>query len=252
MKLLIVDDEMPSINMLRSAIDFKEYGFDVVDECSDGEQALPVVKDYDVVITDLKMPKMDGLTLIRKAVEELKVKTKFIIVSAYDDFTFVKTALRYGVKNYILKPVDIEEVREELEKLKEELDADGETPGAEEDENKSKVNSTVVQEVKQYVDKHFSKKLSLNILGKLFYVNPVYLGQVFKNRYNLYFSEYVLQVRMSCAKNLLETTALRISDIARSVGYQDYDYFSISFEKFTGMKPLAYRNCTRGGGETES
>lgn len=251
MKILLVDDEPATIEFLRSAIDFKEYGFNIVDEANDGDQALPVIGEYDAVITDLKMPKMDGLTMIRRAKEEQKVKTKFIIITAYDDFEFVKTALRYGVRNYILKPINPEEVREELEKLKEEFDSDSAFVAAEVDDGKNKVNSTIIGEVRQYVDKHYADKLSLNILGKIFYVNPVYLGQVFRNRYNLYFNEYVLQVRMERAKRLLETTARRISDIAREVGYQDYDYFSVSFEKYVGMKPMAYRNMTREKGEEE-
>ena len=245
MKILIVDDEPATIHFLRSAIDFGEYGFTTVDEAYDGEQALPILGEYDAVITDLKMPKMDGLTMIWRAKEELMVRTKFIIITAYDDFEYVKAALRYGVRNYILKPIDLEEVREELEKLKEEFDSDFAVPSSDVDDGKNKVNSTIIQEVRQYVDRHFGEKLNLNVLGKIFYVNPVYLGQVFRGRYNMYFNEYVLQVRMERAKRLLETTAQRISEIAHEVGYQDYDYFSISFEKYAGMKPMAYRNMMR-------
>ncbi len=245
MKLLIVDDEKTTIQMLRKSINFEEYGITVVDEAYDGISSFEKIENYDIAFVDIKMPRMYGLTMIEKAVKEKKVKTKFIIISAYSDFALVKKAMRFGVYNYILKPIDIAEVKGELEKIQEEHEV-SEYENATDGDSKKDVNSgEIIDAVKKYVDENYEKKLNLSILGKRFFINPIYLGQLFKNKLGVYFTGYLLRVRMEKAKSLLKTTDKRISEIARDVGYGDYDYFLISFEKYEGVKVTKYRELNK-------
>ncbi len=244
MKLLIVDDEKTTIQMLKKSIDFSEYGISVVDEAYDGLSAFEKIENYDIIFVDINMPKLDGLTMIERALKEKRVKAKFIIISAYSDFSLVKKAMKYGVYNYILKPIDIAEVKGELEKIQEEYSVSEfeKKPHQEIEEGKS---SELVLAVKKYVDENYHKKLSLNILAKKFFINPIYLGQLLKNKLGIYFTGYLLKVRMERAKVLLATTEKRIIEIAQEVGYNDYDYFLISFEKYEGIKVTKYRELNK-------
>lgn len=105
LNVLLVDDEPIIRDMLKSLIVWEELGFQVVDEAWDGQQALNTIMNnpnIDIVVTDLKMPVMDGLELIRNA-HSFNPKIKFVVLSAYDEFNLVKTAFKLGAIEYILK-----------------------------------------------------------------------------------------------------------------------------------------------------
>lgn len=118
-KVLLIDDEPSVIHGLKTMIPWKDIGFEICGTACNGADGLSRIKELspDLVITDIKMPVFDGLELIRQAVNEVKSKAQFIILSGYDDFKFVKEALRYNVKDYILKPIDEDEMIPMLSKL---------------------------------------------------------------------------------------------------------------------------------------
>ncbi len=123
LKVLIVDDEPYVRQYLVSIIDWEKYGFYICAEAENGKEALEMIKLYspNLVITDIKMPEIDGLELIRIAVKEMKVPAKFIILSGYDDFVYAKTVIKYNVMDYILKPIDENELLEILDRFKHEI-----------------------------------------------------------------------------------------------------------------------------------
>lgn len=106
--VLLVDDESYTRQGLRNLIDWEACGYRVTDEADNGEDALAVIRErqLDLVITDIRMPEMDGLELIRRAREELSACPSFIIISGYDDFSYAQQAVRYGVFDFVLKPID--------------------------------------------------------------------------------------------------------------------------------------------------
>lgn len=121
-KVLLVDDEIFVRKGLRSLIDWKKCGFEVYDETDNGEDALELIKETspDLVITDIRMPVLDGLELI-KQVSTLEPKPKFIVISGFNDFKYAQHAIRYGVHDFILKPIDQDEMEAALVKLSEVL-----------------------------------------------------------------------------------------------------------------------------------
>ncbi|PYG89179.1 two-component system response regulator YesN [Ruminiclostridium sufflavum DSM 19573] len=123
LKVLLVDDEPYMLEGLRVMIDWKSYGFNICGEASNGEDALEIIKmsDPDLIITDIRMPRMDGLELIRTACEKLRSTAKFVILSGYDDFNYAKQAMMYKIKNYLLKPLDDDELRDVVSKLSAEI-----------------------------------------------------------------------------------------------------------------------------------
>ncbi|MEG0371933.1 MAG: response regulator, partial [Clostridium sp.] len=103
-KVLIVDDEKIIRIGMRTIIDWESYGFKISEIASDGEQALQVIQEQsiDLVITDIKMPKMDGITLV-KALKEQDFKGQIIMLTSYGEFDMARECLRYGVHDYLLK-----------------------------------------------------------------------------------------------------------------------------------------------------
>ena len=109
--LLIADDE-PSIGEgLLHAIPWEDFGIEILGVAYDGEQAMEWIRTRhpDIVMTDIRMPKCDGISMIRQARDE-KLSTYFIILSAYDDFKYTQKAIEYGVTSYLLKPIQTDEL----------------------------------------------------------------------------------------------------------------------------------------------
>lgn len=119
LKVLLVDDEPYVLEGLKVMVNWSAYDFKVCGEASNGEDALEIVKMFnpDLIITDIKMPGMDGLEFIRLASEKLHSTAKFIILSGYDEFSFAKKAMLYNASNYLLKPLDCEELETVISKL---------------------------------------------------------------------------------------------------------------------------------------
>ena len=106
LKVFLVEDESIVRNGLRDNIPWQQYGYDFVGEASDGEMALPLIRKLkpDVLITDIKMPFLDGLALSKIAISEFP-NLKIIIISGYDDFEYAQKAIQIGVEQYLLKPI---------------------------------------------------------------------------------------------------------------------------------------------------
>lgn len=111
-RLLIVDDEPVVLQGLTNLLDWQEYGLELAGTAKSGEEALQFVfsNQIDILITDIRMKNMDGLTLLKKLKESNFNQIKIIIISGYDDFDYLKQASAYGIENYLLKPVDEEEL----------------------------------------------------------------------------------------------------------------------------------------------
>ncbi|MCT2537029.1 response regulator [Aquibacillus koreensis] len=99
-----------------------------------------------------------------------------------------------------------------------------------------------IHKVKKYIDTHFRENLTLKSIANEFYMNPVYMGQLFKKTYGMYFKDYFLQVRINEAKKMLRQTDMRVYEVAESVGFGNADYFVTQFEKTVGVTPTKYRN----------
>jgi two-component system, response regulator YesN len=141
-KVLLVDDEPFVTKALKVLIDWEELGYSICGEASHGEEAVEIIKELkpDVVITDIRMPRMDGLELIRYCSEVLKANSEFIVLSGYNDFKYAQQAIKYRVKEYLLKPIDEDELVDRLKELSKEFLKKKES--LEESYKKAKLNMT--------------------------------------------------------------------------------------------------------------
>ncbi|QDP39942.1 response regulator transcription factor [Radiobacillus deserti] len=128
-KLLIVDDEPIIREGLKSTVPWANYDMEVVGVAEDGEAALDWLKNngtVDLVLTDVRMPVMDGLQLANQIATQYP-KMKIVMISGYDEFKYAQQAIQIGVRDYLLKPVDIDELMEVTQKVKDEMEEERQT-----------------------------------------------------------------------------------------------------------------------------
>lgn len=238
-RILLVDDEKWVRKALIWSINKLNLPLQVVHECGDGLEALDWIKqnDADLVITDIRMPIMDGLTLI-KELQKLEKKQDIIVISVHDEFQYVQQALRSGVTDYLLKPIGEEELKLSLEKWLDKTTQDDRKPP---DVANEELPSSTIEQVLSYFEKTPLSQINLTNAANHVHVNPSYLSQLFKQRLNKRFVDYVTELRIQEGIRLLENTTLRVSEIAERVGYSDVAYFSQNFKRITGHTPSEYR-----------
>lgn len=236
--ILLVDDERWVRAALRWTIEQTALPFHVAHECSNGKEAADWLKcnQVDLVLTDIRMPVMDGLTLA-KAVKTIIRTTDVIIISVHDDFALVQQALREGVFDYLLKPVETEQLAACLSNWLSKRAAAEPVKG----------EASLLDKAIAFIDSKMPGDVTLADTAKHVHVNSCYLSQLFKQQTGVNFVDYVADLRIREAKKLLTTTSLRIADIAERLCFADISYFSTQFKKHTGLTPTEYRAKTAGG-----
>lgn len=126
LKVVIIDDEPLVLEGLRTMVDWSSHGYKIVGEAINGEEGFDLIaqSNPDLVITDMRMPVMDGLSLIEKCRQELESHCKFVILSGYSDFDYVKKALELKSYQYLLKPIDSDEIHKMLLEVAERLESE--------------------------------------------------------------------------------------------------------------------------------
>lgn len=252
--VLIVDDERIIRDGISSLINWDQYGLVLIGKDSTGLDAYNRIMDEtkttpDIVITDIKMPIMNGLELIKK-VSSQNNEIVFIILSGYGEFEFAKKAMEYGVRHYLLKPTTEDEIIKLL------LEASHEVTEKKRINELIDINSVkkeysgsryghTVNKIIATIDNNISnRKLSLKwIAEEVIYMNEDYLSKLFIKETGKKFTEYVTIKKMEKAKELIVNNPdLKLFDIAEKIGF-DYNsrYFSQVFKKYTGRTPSEYK-----------
>jgi len=175
------------------------------------------------------MPKFDGLQMIEKA-KELGLSCKFVILSGYANFEYAQKGIRLGVKEYLLKPVTITNVRELLGKL-----AESEMKVKKQREETVSDFSSVVSDMICKIETNYAKHLGLDYFVDKYRLTPEYISILFAKETGVTFSNYLKRVRIEKAKELLMNTNIKIYEVACRVGYPDQKYFSKVFKEYTGV-----------------
>jgi YesN/AraC family two-component response regulator len=238
--ILLVEDEKWVRTAIRKVIEKTNLHFQVVKEVTHGIEALDWLNNHkaDLVFTDIRMPVMDGLALLNQ-IRDKQIRSDVVIISGYDDFDYAQKAIRMGVFDYLLKPVEQEDMEKCLEKwiANKEKQLDNEKEADE--ELKDELSS--IEQVLCYIKQSMPGDVSLKEAAQEVHLNASYLSRLFKEEVGKNFNEYVTELRMNEAERLLVRTSLRISEIAERLGYADLAYFTNSFKKNYGVTPSKYR-----------
>ncbi|MBR9945843.1 response regulator [Clostridiaceae bacterium Marseille-Q4145] len=173
-KVLIVDDEKYVISLIEKLIDWEKLGMKVVGSAGDGMKGVELVEELkpDILIADVKMPGFDGISLVKR-VREIDRDIKFIIISGHKKFEYAKSVMKYNVEDYILKPIDKEELEGILQKISKELDEKSEQRKNEGkinkwmDSNRLLMNDQFMEEL--YNKSLFSKKQSIEEINQRYF-----------------------------------------------------------------------------------
>ncbi len=233
-KVVLVDDEAWTLKRLNIIFPWSEYGFEVIDTFNDARLALDMIvtKKPDLVLTDVRMPEYSGLDLVRIA-RENNCKTKFVMVSGYADFQYAQEAIRYGVTDYLLKPVSRETADKTLARIKKDLD---ELRGA---SSESVFDNAAFNEMIHYINEHYREKLQLGELSKRFNLNRTYCSELFKKNMGISFVEYLTKLRMKAAADMI-VKGISVQEIAQKMDY-DYTHFNKVFKKYYNLTPRQYK-----------
>ena len=236
-RVLIADDEKLAANNIAKNVMRADSDFEVVGVVSDGEIALDraLLLLPHIVITDIKMPIMDGLELMRRLADVLP-QTKVIIVSGYNDFDLVRTALQQNAFDYLLKPINLEELRNTLGKLKAILQAQQQMLVSSSDPKQ------IANSMKQFMQENYKREINVSDMAAEIGYSTSYLTRVFKEYNNGQTPmRYLSELRMAAAKHLLIDSRLSVKEISPLVGYPDPFHFSRSFKQACGVSPQQYR-----------
>ena len=237
-KVIVADDEKLIANNIARRIEEGSGAFRVIARAGSGTEALSQVRELlpDVVFSDIKMPEMDGIELISRLRKDYP-SILCVIISGYSDFEYMQEAIRNSAADYLLKPVNPEELRTLLRRLEATL-------LAREQQVVSRRESDVaslVESVRLYLQENYGSPVDFSALAESLGFSAPYLSKLFHEQTGSSPSKYLTDLRMRQAKKLLLDTSLTVREIAARVGYPDPFHFSRSFKNTVGTSPAQFR-----------
>jgi len=241
----IVDDEELIVNEIVELVPWMDNNFTVVGYSTDPLFALQDIKRLkpDVVFSDLKMPGLNGHELMAEIIEA-GINSEFVMLSAYGTFDDARTFFKQEGFDYLLKPMQINEVSMVLVNLHKRLvvkkadrDLGGVSTGINTDDN--------ISQIVNWVGENFTQKITLEDLSKKFGLSPNYICTRFSQAVNNSLTGYITRLRMEQASLYIKEGNLSMKEIAEKVGFNDYYYFNKVFKNYYDMTPTEFLKESR-------
>jgi two-component system, response regulator YesN len=248
LKVLVVDDEALLRKGIVLEIDWPSIGCMVVAEASNGMEGIEAVHKYqpDLIITDIRMPKMDGIQMVKRLREEGN-EVNVIFLTAYSDFSYAQSAIKLYVADYLLKPFEDGELEAAVLQIRRRLQ-EKQQKGTDIDKDLSLMlkkgdKSKYVMEAIDYIAKHYSDdNLCIATVAESLGVSEGHLSHIFKKETEYTIMSYITQYRMHVAMKLLSDCRYKVYEVTEMVGYHDCAYFSSTFKKVVGVTPSEYQD----------
>lgn len=246
-KVIVVEDEPLILNSIIKKITSMDMGFQIVGGSEDGKSALELVERYtpDVLVTDIRMPIMDGLELL-KIISTKYPYIKKIVISGYDDFKYAQQALKYEIADYLLKPLKNEELLEAFNRIRISLDAQRNMLTQnilKLKDNYDYSSEEIAHMVELYIKENYTQDINFDLISQNFKFNSSYLSKIFTKHIGENPSKYLMSLRINKAKHLLKNNMqLSIKEIGEIVGYPNQFYFSRIFKSVMGKSPAGFRD----------
>ena len=243
MRIIIVEDEQRAREGLYKLLQTIPGDHEVIGQATNGQFALEMILQTkpDVVFTDIKMPYMDGLTLVR-TVRAHNLVTEFVIVSAYADFELARQSIALDVAEYILKPITREDVERTLTRVKNRLNGKrGYT--LQKDNNLRKKYPDVhpiILRVLDIIQEGYAGKINQKELAKELGVSPEYFSYLFSKNIGETFSSFLRRYRIEKAMEFYTNGTCNKQDVPYAVGFSDAKYFKQVFRTIVGKSPTEY------------
>lgn len=246
-RTLIVEDEQHARASLRKLMQKAAIPFEIVGEAADGNEGLGLIRELkpDVVISDIVMPVMDGVKLLKAAREE-GYECRFVMLTCMSEFEYARQSLEYGASGYLLKlSMDVNGLRQAMEKVSHELEqrerlrkVDKWFPDKRQAEP---TDHPEMNRIISYIEEHYAEEITLKGLAELIRMDASYVSDLFKKKTGSTLTSYIQNRRIQAAKMLLTETGRTVSDIGRQVGFENDNYFIKIFKRWCEITPSEYR-----------
>lgn len=244
-KVLAVDDEAPIRQWLRFCIS-KMPGF----SCIIARGAQEGIREYqderpEIIITDVEMPFMDGLEMLQ-SIRRMGGNVYSVVLTSHENFDYARTALKIGSAEYILKTEMTEEsLRELLKKAESKIEREKNLrlllPPQIKSLDEQMGPMEQIGRAISYMEQHYKEKLSLNYMAEMVSFSSEHFSRLFRRETGETYVNYLNNIRMKQAVELLETTDKKVYEIAEETGFSSLNYFSTLFKKKFGMSPYNYQ-----------
>ena len=248
-KILLAEDDSALRYVYSKMKTWMEHGFEIAAEASNGRAALELLEKqhFDLVITDIRMPLVDGLTLL-KEIKKRKISVFSILISSYNEFEYARQGLILGAFDFIVKPVNeaslaevLERAKIYLEENKQSCEIDDIVKAAAADCGFSEDCSPLVKRACVFLSKNMGRNITMEEVAEGLNYNKDYFGKSFKQGSGVTFNNFYNAVKIEYSKRLIYTGEYKNYEIAEMLGYANADYFTKVFKDITGMTPAAYR-----------
>lgn len=241
-KLLIADDEEIIRNGIAKYVQLHTDRFDKIFLASNGQETIDIIfrNKPDIMLLDVQMPVKDGITVMEEA-NRADILPYTVILSGYDDFRYCQQAIRFGARDYLLKPVRSSDILQKLNKVADEMF--GVVKPEIEDTGREK--NRLVEQAMEYMVEHYYENITLADVAQTVGITAGYLSTLFSQKLEKNFVDYLNELRISHACTYLKQNYLKTYEIAYKVGFRDEKYFSKVFKKITGQSPSEYRKANR-------
>ncbi|MGN1415314.1 MAG: response regulator [Oscillospiraceae bacterium] len=255
--ILLVEDDSAMRFLYSKMKVWSECGFRIAAEVSNGKDALEVLgrESFDLVVTDIRMPFVDGIELLRE-IKKRGIDVCVIFVSSYDEFEYARQGLVLGAFDYILKPVNDKKLSEVLERTKQCIAEKAAVPGISRSVSealhhigKTEDENSFIRQISEYFSENTSNIITMDEAAEHFNFNKDYFGKLFKQNMGVTFSYFSSVVKVEYAKELLATGNYKTYQISEKLGYSSPDYFTRIFKEITGRTPSQYKS---GSGQPDN
>lgn len=239
-KILVVDDE----KFIRTGISliledtFKEQ-VEVI-QAKNGKEAIEIIesREFDIIISDINMPFINGIDLI-KEIRKSNQDVEVIVISGYDEFEYARQCMKYGVKNYLLKPINDEEL---IDIVSVSIGKNKDVP----EEEDNKLEDIYIEKAREYIETHYFKDINMAVVSNFVSLNYSYFSSLFNKHMGMNFSDYLNYIRIQKSKVLLKNIDYKIHEISEMVGYKNSKHFTKNFKKFEKRTPMEFRLLKKG------
>lgn len=251
-KILVVEDEKLIRQRLIFGIDFERLDCVVIGEARDGKEGKKLIEKLnpDIVLTDINMPVMDAFDMLEAT---LDYSYSTIILSGYNEFKNAQKAIKYGVTEFIVKPINEIDIVDAVVRAKTQVDEQNRLMKLETiheldeksqllDHSLETVDDEIVKNMLDFISQNFHKKFLFNDVSKeIGYSSPI-LHEKFKKVTKMTFNEYLNRYRINQSIQLMKKGEKKLYEIAEACGFSEYKYYNKVFKKYLGVNTTEFMN----------